>query len=374
MGRRPGVANAPLFASSTAALAYALDPGTGAIDPYAVSPGYLAAPDVPIGTVLGEDDLAYSAVPDEEADAHTVAQEPLSNQHIDSEHQRWPLVLVGSILAVVFVAAVCRWKWLWPLGSGQVSRCCPAAAEPHHPDSRARSGPGERRRAGGAPDGGAAAGQRASSSSATRAAGTATGRGADARSATDPPSPGSGASCGTRAGSRPASAAHSGTSTGAVHVAPVYSPPPAPVHLPPHRRCSFPSRTRRPTCHRSRPFIGLRPSSRFRSSSRPVIQLPIPGLPIRVPIPLGRRLLRRARAWSRPAGTAEIRRAVRVPVALAAAIPAEIPVVSAAVTLAVSRVVSAAVTLAVGRVVSVAITPVVPRRFRWRQPWRLRRR
>src|SRR6202034_1996835 len=59
-------ANAPLFASSTAALAYALDPGTGAIDPYAVSPGYLAAPDVPLGTALGEDDLAYSAVPDED--------------------------------------------------------------------------------------------------------------------------------------------------------------------------------------------------------------------------------------------------------------------------------------------------------------------
>ena len=32
-------ANAPLFASSTAALAYAQDPGTGAIDPYAVVPG-----------------------------------------------------------------------------------------------------------------------------------------------------------------------------------------------------------------------------------------------------------------------------------------------------------------------------------------------
>jgi hypothetical protein len=98
-------ASAPLFASSTAALAYALDPGTGAIDPYAVSPGYLATPNVPIGTTLGEDDLAYSAVPDEEADAHTVAQEPLSDEHVDSEHQRRPLVLVGSILAVVFVAA-----------------------------------------------------------------------------------------------------------------------------------------------------------------------------------------------------------------------------------------------------------------------------
>jgi hypothetical protein len=98
-------ANAPLFASSTAALAYALDPGTGAINPYAVSPGYLAAPDVPLGTTLGEDDLAYSAVPDEDADAHTIAQEVLSDEHVESEPERRPLVLVGSILAVIFVAA-----------------------------------------------------------------------------------------------------------------------------------------------------------------------------------------------------------------------------------------------------------------------------
>ncbi len=104
-------ANAPLFASSTAALAYALDPGTGAIDPYAVSPGYLAAPDVPLGTTLGEDDLAYSAVPDEDADAHTMVRDELGDQHFESiehfesEPERRRLVLVGSILAVVFVAA-----------------------------------------------------------------------------------------------------------------------------------------------------------------------------------------------------------------------------------------------------------------------------
>ena len=40
-------ASAPLFVSSTAALAYAQDPTTGEVDPYAVSPGYLAVPDVP---------------------------------------------------------------------------------------------------------------------------------------------------------------------------------------------------------------------------------------------------------------------------------------------------------------------------------------
>ena len=98
-------ANAPLFASSTAALAYAQDPGTGAVDPFAVSPGYLAAPDVPFGTELGEEDLAYSAVPDEEAEVHTVAQDVIAEEHLDHEPERRPLVLVGSILAVVFVAA-----------------------------------------------------------------------------------------------------------------------------------------------------------------------------------------------------------------------------------------------------------------------------
>ena len=35
-------ANAPLFASSTAALAYALDPGTGSVSQHALEPGYLA--------------------------------------------------------------------------------------------------------------------------------------------------------------------------------------------------------------------------------------------------------------------------------------------------------------------------------------------
>ena len=79
-------ANAPLFASSTAALAYAQDPGTGAVDPFAVSPGYLAAPDVPFGTELGEEDLAYSAVPDEEAEVHTVAQDVITEEHLDHDH------------------------------------------------------------------------------------------------------------------------------------------------------------------------------------------------------------------------------------------------------------------------------------------------
>ncbi|WP_439098151.1 DUF7159 family protein [Mycobacterium europaeum] len=54
-------ANAPLFASSTAALAYALDPGTGEVSPRPLGPAYL--------DVWGNADpgaLAYSAIEDED--------------------------------------------------------------------------------------------------------------------------------------------------------------------------------------------------------------------------------------------------------------------------------------------------------------------
>jgi hypothetical protein len=95
-------ANAPLFASSTAALAYAQDPATGEVDPYAVSPGYLAVPDVPPGTDLGEEDLAYSAVPDEEAEANTTVLDLAGDGH----RERRPLLLVGTILAVAVVTAI----------------------------------------------------------------------------------------------------------------------------------------------------------------------------------------------------------------------------------------------------------------------------
>ncbi|ORW04566.1 hypothetical protein AWC14_03040 [Mycobacterium kyorinense] len=79
-------ANAPLFASSTAALAYAQDPGTGVVNPYyfeAFSDG-------------GSDDMAYSAVADDEADTVVLAA---------NREGRRPLLLVGSALAVVFVTA-----------------------------------------------------------------------------------------------------------------------------------------------------------------------------------------------------------------------------------------------------------------------------
>jgi hypothetical protein len=63
-------ANAPLFASSTAALAYALDPGTGSVSQHALEPGYLAAAAAGAAEP-GADALAYSAVADDSAAVHT---------------------------------------------------------------------------------------------------------------------------------------------------------------------------------------------------------------------------------------------------------------------------------------------------------------
>lgn len=107
-GAALAAANAPLFASSTAALAYALDPGTGAIDPLALagqSPGLLPAYRGAAGTSGdagdGEDNVAYSAVPDEDVDAGTVIFDPRLKAP-----RRKSLLLVGGTLTALVVAAV----------------------------------------------------------------------------------------------------------------------------------------------------------------------------------------------------------------------------------------------------------------------------
>jgi hypothetical protein len=66
-------ANAPLFASSTAALAYAQDPGTGEVNPNALAPAYL---DVCANARLGDSALAYSALADEEVNEGLRAHRP----------------------------------------------------------------------------------------------------------------------------------------------------------------------------------------------------------------------------------------------------------------------------------------------------------
>src|ERR1700730_1592324 len=103
-------ANAPLFASSTAALAYALDPGTGEVDPLALAgqfpgllpayqPVYRSVPE-PSDGKTGKPNVAYSALPDDDAEAHTVIGLDESTQ------RRKSILLVGSTLAVIFISVV----------------------------------------------------------------------------------------------------------------------------------------------------------------------------------------------------------------------------------------------------------------------------
>lgn len=111
-GAALAAANAPLFASSTAALAYALDPGTGEVDPHVLAgqfPGLLPGYQPEYGSRIaalaadadkGKPNVAYSAVPDDEADAKTVIG--LGERAC----RRRSVLLVSSVLAVVFIAAV----------------------------------------------------------------------------------------------------------------------------------------------------------------------------------------------------------------------------------------------------------------------------
>jgi hypothetical protein len=92
-------ANAPLFASSTAALAYAQDPGTGAINPFAVAPGYLETAD-------GADALAYSAVPDDFDDPYTGSHTAATQLVGAGYGERRSFRLIGSALAAIFVVGV----------------------------------------------------------------------------------------------------------------------------------------------------------------------------------------------------------------------------------------------------------------------------
>lgn len=71
-GAALAAANAPLFASSTAALAYAQDPGTGLVGPHAGVPDYLAVAEAAVRSAdAGADALAYSAVADDSAAVYT---------------------------------------------------------------------------------------------------------------------------------------------------------------------------------------------------------------------------------------------------------------------------------------------------------------
>ncbi len=116
-------ANAPLFASSTAAQAYALDPGTGSVSQHAHAPGYLAVAEAVPSGEPGADALAYSAVADDSAavytqlgpDAYAADDEPqdfTTGMYPDfsrlEEHEhvsRTPFLAAMSVL-IIFVAGV----------------------------------------------------------------------------------------------------------------------------------------------------------------------------------------------------------------------------------------------------------------------------
>jgi uncharacterized membrane protein YgcG len=112
-------ANAPLFASSTAAQAYALDPGTGAVSQHAHEPGYLAVAEA-VAAEPREDGLAYSAVADDSAavytqmgpDAYVGEEEDFTTgmypdfSQMEHEHvSRTPFFAAMSVL-IIFVAGV----------------------------------------------------------------------------------------------------------------------------------------------------------------------------------------------------------------------------------------------------------------------------
>ncbi|WP_292975636.1 hypothetical protein [Mycobacterium sp.] len=114
-------ANAPLFASSTAAQAYALDPGTGVVSHHVDTPGYLAVAEaaVPVADA-GADALAYSAVDDDSAaiytqldhDAYVDDHEDFTTgmypdfDRLEQEQQSRTPFLVAMGVLIIFVAGV----------------------------------------------------------------------------------------------------------------------------------------------------------------------------------------------------------------------------------------------------------------------------
>ncbi len=96
LARGAALASANVLASSTGVLAYAQDPGTGAIDMSAL-PEYLSF----TGAAQGDEDLAYSAVADDEANAPTV----VIGAPGESGPRRRPALLVGTLLAVAGFSA-----------------------------------------------------------------------------------------------------------------------------------------------------------------------------------------------------------------------------------------------------------------------------
>ncbi len=118
-------AHAPLFSSSTQALAWAQDPGTGVVDPNLVALGYAYVSSAPgdYDATLGAEALAYSAVgdndpdsgylsvpggevPDAEDDPPLVDSRLLESGTEETQQGHKPFLLAGSALAALFVVGV----------------------------------------------------------------------------------------------------------------------------------------------------------------------------------------------------------------------------------------------------------------------------
>ena len=91
-------AHAPLFASSTAAQAWAQDPGTGEVSPFVLAPGYFQSP---ADLASGQIPLAYSAVPE---DLYT-GEHAAATGLVDVPERR-SFALVGSVVAAIFIVGV----------------------------------------------------------------------------------------------------------------------------------------------------------------------------------------------------------------------------------------------------------------------------
>ncbi|MGH3554839.1 MAG: DUF7159 family protein, partial [Mycobacterium sp.] len=109
-------AHAPLFESSTAAVAYAQDPGTGEVHPeVALAAGLAVAGDAADHDGSEDQGLAYSAAPDDEANAYTAvadADRPAGDSGMlefrsaeHTEHDRKPFLVAFGVL-MVFVVGV----------------------------------------------------------------------------------------------------------------------------------------------------------------------------------------------------------------------------------------------------------------------------
>lgn len=113
-------ANAPLFASSTSALAYAQDPGTGQVDPDQVALAYANIGPLDGDATMDYHALAYSAIPDESATLCAVpAEEDTRYDAVEgdagsddeagadeSAPERRPFLLVGSAMSAFCIAGV----------------------------------------------------------------------------------------------------------------------------------------------------------------------------------------------------------------------------------------------------------------------------